>query len=510
MKNKMVTLQLEPYDDHVSVRDRLSFVHADHVLLILPQVPILRRKLDLLLIQREAARLGIRLALVTGDSLVIDHADELSISVFPDEQTAAQSRWKRPRDKVFLPPRAVVDQYAFADVIRDHRSNALGGLWDRRSMRWLLFGLVMLALVVGFLVAAPSATVTLTPASRQVYETVTVLADPALTDIDVERRQIPASLVSLQPTSRVTVQASGSEAAGASLAQGIVLFTNTSEQPALIPLGTIVSTADIYPVRFETVLETTLTAGPGASVQVPVRALPEHAGAVGNVDPGAISRVEAAFADHVTVTNPNATYGGAVQHRATVTAQDLERLLVLGRQQVLQNARDTLLHQLSSGQFLVPGSILIVEERPDWTIYSALVGDPVESVSLDFRARVQAVVVDERLAQRVAYAALAPYIQPGQEIAQDALRFSRGETLSVEANGRVSFAMVVSGSIAVSIDPDQVRRSIAGLSINAARARLDRELLLDPQRPPQIQVWPGLLGRMPFLPVRIAVRVQSP
>lgn len=505
-------LHLEPYDDVVSVRDRLSFVTARRVLLVFPdEGAILRRKLDLLLVQREASRLRQQIALVTTDPVVQDHALELNISAFPDEQTASQRRWKRPRDTVFTLPRNPAEEAAIADhVLRQRQSVTAAARRRRRIGRWLAFFGLLAALGLGFLVAAPSATVTVTPASRQVYETVTIIADPALADIDVEGFRMPATVVTLQATSRVTVPTSGTESAGASLAQGLVTFTNTGDEPLLIPLGTVVSTSGTFPVRFETQIETTLPAGDVASVQVPVRALPAYSGATGNVDPGAINRVEGPLAEQVTVTNVNATYGGAIQDVSTVTAQDHERLLVLGRQQLLQNARDLLLHEMAGEQFLVPGSVTIVREEPAWTIYSHLVGDASETVSLDLRAEVQAVVVDERGARQVAFAGLAPYLQPGMEVAPDALRYTRGDILDIAPEGQVTFVMIVSGNIAVSIDKDRVRDRVTGVSVSEARRRLERELLLNPDRPPQIDTWPDWYNRMPLLPVRIAVEVETP
>lgn len=512
MPEHIYTLHLEPYDDVVSVRDRLAFVKAPAVLLVWPERgTVLRRKLDLLLIQRQARRLHIQIALVTGDLDVMDAAHELNISVFPDEQTAAQHRWKRPRNKVFISPRDAAQEAEVVDhVLRQRQPLSPAARRRRQFGRWMVFAALLATVGIGFLVAAPSATVTITPASRQVYETITIVAAPDQTDIDVQNFRMPAAVVSLQATSRVTVPSSGTETAGTSLAQGLVTFTNLSDFPVVVPLGTVVSTGGTYPVRFETLIETTLPSGDAAAIQVPVQALPSYAGAAGNVDPGAISRVESEIADLVVVTNPNATYGGAVQELSVVTAQDHERLLVLGQQQVLQNARDILLHQLQGEQFLVPGSLAIIDQRPEWIIYSHLIGDTTESVSLDLRAVVQAVVVDERQAQQVAYAGLAPYLQPGMEIAPEALRFSRGDIVEIRPDGQVTFLMIVSGSIAVSIDEEYVLKRVTGVSVSEARRRLDRELLLDPNRPPQINTWPGWYHRMPFLPVRISVDVRTP
>lgn len=513
MADKLHILQLDRHDDAVSTRDRLAFVAARYALLVWPRDgAILQRKLDLLLVQRHATRLGIRIALVTRDPVVIEHARELEISVFPNDKAARRGRWKHPRDKVFIAPRDPYEQAALAEHVTRLRGGPVTAAerrW-RQTLRWIVFGALLVAILLGFVLVAPSAKVTLTPASRQVYETVSITADPALADVDIENFRMPASVVTLQATSRVTIESSGVESAGASLAQGLVTLTNRSDEPLIIPLGTVVATSDVFPIRFETLIETTLPAGENVDVQVPVQALPEHAGAVGNVNPGAINRIEGGFSELVTVANPNATYGGAVQERATVTAQDHQRLLVLGRQQVLQRARDTLLHQLSGEQFLVPGSVAIIQERPEWTIFNALVGDITESVSLDLRAEVQAVVVDERHARQVAFAGIVPYIQPGQEVSPGALRFTRGTIEQIEPDGRVTFVMIVSGNIAESIDADDVRSRIAGVSVSEARQRLQRELLLDPDSPPQIATWPGWYSRMPFLPIRINVSVAAP
>jgi hypothetical protein len=70
--------------------------------------------------------------------------------------------------------------------------------------------------------------------------------------------------------------------------------------------------------------------------------------------------------------------------------------------------------------------------------------------------------------------------------------------------------MIVRGNIAVAIDGGQVRDRVTGVSVDEAYRRLERELLLDPDRPPQITTWPGWFGRMPLLPVRITVNVNSP
>jgi|ADGO01.1.fsa_nt_gi hypothetical protein len=81
--SKAEYLQLDTGDDVASVRDRLGFMRGKRVLLIWPEKgSVLTRKLDLVLLQREAMRNNVRLALVTHDPVVIRHANELNISAF--------------------------------------------------------------------------------------------------------------------------------------------------------------------------------------------------------------------------------------------------------------------------------------------------------------------------------------------------------------------------------------------------------------------------------------------
>ena len=75
MAKQIEYVQLDTNDDVVTVKDRLSFIRGRRVLLIWPEDgTTLTRKLDLVLVQREADRRAIQLALVTHDELIIEHA----------------------------------------------------------------------------------------------------------------------------------------------------------------------------------------------------------------------------------------------------------------------------------------------------------------------------------------------------------------------------------------------------------------------------------------------------
>ncbi len=92
---KVQLLYLDPHDDHVSVRDKLGWVKAPRLLIVWPRHGrVLTRRLDLRLVQRQAARRGSQLGLVSFDPDVRDHAAELGIPVFNSADALPESVWR--------------------------------------------------------------------------------------------------------------------------------------------------------------------------------------------------------------------------------------------------------------------------------------------------------------------------------------------------------------------------------------------------------------------------------
>ncbi|MCY3978955.1 MAG: hypothetical protein OXG23_12720, partial [Chloroflexi bacterium] len=104
MPPEIERLQLTPTDTVVTVRERLASLRGRRVLLIWPSDgKPLGRKLDIVLIQRDADRRAIQLALVSKDKAITAHAAELNISCFASIEASQAERWKRGRQKRFLP-----------------------------------------------------------------------------------------------------------------------------------------------------------------------------------------------------------------------------------------------------------------------------------------------------------------------------------------------------------------------------------------------------------------------
>src|SRR6266852_4539499 len=197
---KLQDIQLEPYDDVTSVRDRLAFVKTERVLLVLPRTAtILRRKIDLVLIQREAARRGARLALITRDLDVIDNASELNISTFSSVRASQRGTWKRPLSKVFIDrsdrPDNALDAYELMLAASRLRVLTPQQRQFQRIARLFSAAILGVVLLLAIYLLVPSADVTISPAQAQIDTTVKLIADPSITTADVETGHIPAALL---------------------------------------------------------------------------------------------------------------------------------------------------------------------------------------------------------------------------------------------------------------------------------------------------------------------------
>ncbi len=198
MPPKHEFVQLEAGEDVASVRDRLTFMRGQHVLLIWPeQGTALNRKLDLVLVQREAMRLAIRLALVTHDPAVIRQANELNISTFETIGASERGKWQRGRSNVFTdrydrPEDAPEPQdlKPVASRVRPPRKASPLRLVARLVLLLLLFGLTAAVAVL----VIPSATVSFTPSQERLDVEATVKAevDSENARLDVENGTMPA------------------------------------------------------------------------------------------------------------------------------------------------------------------------------------------------------------------------------------------------------------------------------------------------------------------------------
>ena len=518
MATKADYIQLENADDVASIRDRLSFLRGQRVLMIWPEEgTILTRKLDLVLIQREAMRRALRLALVTHDAEVIRHARELNISTFETIGAAERGRWKRGRGKVFTNRFQRPKDEPIPDDLKEVASRIYAEETARekrwRHIRRVIGAVVfaLFALAIGY-VMLPSATVTITPATRRVSTTTDITVSPQSLGIDIENRIIPSSPMSIQIDDNGTIETTGVKSLEDSAAAGSVVFINKTGQPVTIPAGTVVTTSAGTPIQFRTTIEAKLPGGEGLQIEVPIEALQASVGSAGNVDSGTINTVIGPMTDSVTVRNVAATAGGTTRTQHIVTDEDMANVLAIVKQQLQTRAYVEMQSRLTSKQCIILDTIKIGEERDDWKTYSAKPGDIVDSLSLSMKAVVDAVLVDETFGQQVVLAQLTKQIEAGETIKPDSVTYDLGcqSTGHIDAaTGQIVFQMSGTAIVSAQINADQVRQQVSGQSFNDATASLLTGLQLQQGIPPQVSVWPQGFDRMPLLPFRISVQIQD-
>jgi len=508
-------LYLEASDTVVTVRRRLSVLRGSRVLLIWPaEGAPLQRKLDLVLIQREAYRRVIQLALVSADRHVIGHAAELNISCFDSIESSESGRWKRGRQKRFLPRYHKLG----ADLRSDDLALIAARIQDRkRHSPWRgaierVLVLVLLAGVIGaaFYIVLPGAVIEVTLAHEDMVAVVDIIADRKATAVDLERGLIPAKTLLKTVETSATIPTSGAFWLDSVSAAGVVTFTNLGDTSVIIPARTILGTSAGEPILFDTVANVFVPAGIGRSVDATVEAREGYRGSVGNVSAGMINTIFGALAENVSVINLAPVAGGGVRSVKVVAAEDHARLLESVRIQLQSLAFEQMRVGLSDNQIIIIESIRIEEERKAWTNFSADVGTMTTELSLTMRAVVSAIAIDERYGRQIALGRLRGMMPRGKTLLEEAFEYSRGPFALSQQNGQVRFTARASGSAVAALDADALRAQLAGLSLSDAKALLRAQPAISAAEPPLLNIYPPGLDKMPILSIRIDLRLKDP
>ncbi|MEK7276653.1 MAG: hypothetical protein AAB427_04835, partial [Chloroflexota bacterium] len=365
---------LDPHDDFLSARDKIGWAQTDRILLVWPpraRAPLFTRQLDLYLLQRHAARLGAKLALVTDDPLACDFADALGIGVFDSVDDSHLHPWRSRRP---LPPTRVGAGYTRdararnpdddAPLVKLTRPQWMQSERLHKFIGGLSFAAAVGAITIMLAVVLPGAQVTLISQGQTIIAKTSITADPAQTEIDPVNGLIPAETVTVTVSGAAQAATSGTVDEATQRAGGAVTFTNLTAQAARIPAGTAIRTTGGAPIRFVTQKDVSLDAKKGATADAPVLAI--DPGPTGNVGAGLINSVEGPLAVQAAVINLEATRGGEVKQVASVTDEDRARLKETLLAQLRAQGYAELLAQLKEGEF-APAAAVTVSEALDET-----------------------------------------------------------------------------------------------------------------------------------------------
>ena len=495
---KTQIIQLEPHDDHISIRDKMNWSKTPRILLVFP-----RRKrfdldtLDLKLLQRHARSLGAELGLVTKSLTVIRSAEALGIPTFADNLAAQRGIWNPQKHKKAKRRHARPDLREMRTSIhpqeaawRGHSAVRLGSL--------LLASLALLSLLLAFI---PSARITLHPERRTQSITIPVRASSDVQEVFIAG-SVPAYTLRVVLTDQRSLAASGQIAIPSRGASGSVIFRNLTDQPVRIPKGTVVRSVNDASIRFETDFEALVNAGVDEDIEVPVSAL--NFGESGNLDVDLLQAIEGDLRFWLAATNPAPTSGGRDDLVRVPSLRDREDL----RDQMLYafntNAPQLLMQDLSENDILFPdtlGKLEILDET-----YTPNEGEPGDALNLTMQIAIEAQYATAADLDTLARGALAASLPQGYTPEANSLTYAPLSNLETDTLGVTTWQMRVEQEIIPTISASQVAGWVQGQKVENAQQILKNEIEL--QNAPKIEITPSWWKWLPIAPFRIEVIVE--
>ncbi len=514
-------IDVTPTDGMPAIQQRLAQAQTVRVVLALAEgAHQLANDVRLELLQRQASRQNMQLAVATRHLPTQDAARRLGLSVFNTvAQAQAASVWAVPavapaivereptvtrlnrRTQRWLDRarRPVIARSRNRDI-QAISARSVNNPWQQAAGLVLLLALVSALVIGGILLIVPVGSITIVPSQQPVLASVTVRASPATEEVNVTNNLVPARRLEVLVEETAQIPTTGKRDVPDKVAGGTITLVNQRNQEILVPAGTIVRTSTGSNVRFKTLTDATV--GPRASVQVRIEAL--DPGPAGNVPAGRINRIDG-LGVALRVINEAATGGGTVRQGGTVTAADKERLRATLLAQLQQRAYTRLGEQLEEGEFVPPES---VETLVMSMVYDSFTDEAKDTVGLTMRLLARAIAVDDRGGEELAMRALQEQMPPNSRLLADSLKYNAGTFTVQEENQQkvVDFTVSASGTVVEDIDSGRVRAAVVGLTPDEARAQVQQAWNL--QQPPEVSVTPNWLGRLPYIPFRVKVTVD--
>jgi hypothetical protein len=499
---KTQIIQLEPHDDTISVKDKMGWSQTGRVVLVWPtRGRLLDRRFDLVLILRYSQTLSAQIALVTTDPEVRYQAQSVDIPVFGSVREAQKARWKRPKRSSLI---TYQGRRSWQDRLDNLHEIVAEPIHRKRETRVLsqplrigIFALAVLAVLSIAATLIPSAEISITPETRQQEITLNVRANDSVDKINLSGI-LPVRWGSTIVEGRGSIQTTGNISIPTDYASGEVVFQNLTDQPVVIPSGTVVSTIDSNH-RFATLAETRVNAGPGKEVETPIQAI--SPGSTSNLSAGRIKAIEGELGVYLTVNNAKPTDGGRLSPSPAPSTADRNQL----REELISTLTQNSLQEIRNS--LDPEDILLTESptlvRVLSETYSPNDLQPASELELILRLEYEAPYISAEDSEALASAILdanlpkgyipilgtmdieqitTPYFKEGS-ITPWRIRLSR----SIQSEPSASLAV----SLALGRSPQKARQVLMeNLSLSIA---------------PQIETFPTWWPIMPLIPIRIEV-----
>jgi hypothetical protein len=497
-------LQLETYDDLVSTCDKMKWAKADRILLVWPdRKKFLNRKMDLLILKRQSISQGAQLALVTRDHRICNLAHQQGIPTFSTIRCAQSEAWRLPHRYRKLQDFYSPVRHDLSIFRTPYLPKALSNLSEKNAypsplVRLLFFTIGVLAFLSLATMLYPSATITLQPNIQWQEASLIVIPDERISQVRIDGRA-PVSKILVTVEGRDSLPVTGEILFADTHAIGEVLFTNLTDLPLEIPPGIIVRSANGR--RFETTDETRIAAGSGETATAPVRSL--LPGSAGNLPADAIDAIEGSLSTFASVNNPKALHSGSDKRLPAAAKSDSEKLSRKLREELLASAMIQLKEQLSPGDYLIPDSVHLMQTLEE--AYIPADNSPTNQLTLNLRLEYQAAYISTKHLEELFYLVFDATPLENSESIPGSFAYEiipeNDNPLSSSEGIRVTGRRKVRETF----KPAQIVAHVIGLTPEQAQKKLSDRYSLD--NPALIQTTPKWWPRLPFIPLRITIRV---
>jgi hypothetical protein len=502
---KTQIIQLDTHDDVTSVRDKMSWAKTERILLVFPhRTRLLHLTLDLRLLERHAAALGARLAIVGRSGDLGAAARALGIPFFETAAAAKRRSWPEPPAPPGPQQRTRRPQTGRPDLLhrRDELVPAEPAWRSRPAVRLGLFILAVLAILALLATFLPSATIQLTPLTSQQDLTFTVVSRPDLTDVTLAG-EVPARLTSAFADGNRAIQVNGSVTVAEATATGSVRFRNLTDEAVAIIGGTVVATQAVPAVRFATLQDVVMPAGAGKTLDVDVQAV--EPGSSGNLAADALVAIEGDLGTRLSVTNPAPTSGGTDRLAPAQTAEDRTRLRSELLADLLHECELALPATLEDGDRLFPQTLALAQVLSETYVPAENQTGEMLSLTMDLQCQAQYASAADLAA--LSTMVLDADLPDGFVPVSPAAAFSDLGTPVTDAAGVTSWEVNASRTLRARLDRQPAAQLAAGHTPSTATRRLVDALPL--AVPPEIRLVPSWWPWMPLIPFRISVQVKG-
>lgn len=499
---KTQVIRVEPFDDVLSVGDKMAWTQAQRIILILPSRRAPRfSQLDWVRLERRARALGAQLAVVSRRSDIAHLCLEAGIPVFRSVEAARKERWRRS-NTVPRPFRLA----SHLQTLKHQRQDLRTALVSRvpQSMPWglrlVVFLLGFVAVLVLMALLVPSATLEIELPKRLQMAEIPVRLSPQVQSVQVQG-VFPCREVNTEIESQHDEIASGSASWPDTYARAEVVLENLTEVSQIIPKGTIFVAPEPEPVRFEALESAVLPAGVGQKTTLAVTAVTP--GSKGNVPTGAIREVEGTLGTTVRVYNAEPAQGGSDRIVTVVSQRDVAR----ARQRLLdiqyREATNELQARISPEEELITSTIQLQKVLEEKTFPA--IGEPASIFKTVVRGRYSGCVVKKSDVQVFVRTILDARMPPGYQ--------ALGEAIQVEWLGQGSiesreFFLTLKANrwLIPATQVDRITRTLVGQPVTRAETVLGA--LWKGVKIETIRLFPSWWGRFPFLPWRIHITLK--